>query len=220
MVRSAQRFVVLVASSVLLTGCTGVPGSSTVPQSSVPHPETSGSSPDKMTDKVVVTRDSSPVGAPLSCRPEAAGLFISNYITAVNRGLMHDLDRYFANSSRFHWYSDATGSNIRIGTAANDRLSLLSYLESRHVHHEQVAIVQLAVAYRASDNSGNFEFNGKRVADDIAPEGSLTVGKGALDCETGKIMVWSWGESVAGQLAAICPAGSEGGLPLIACTQE
>jgi hypothetical protein len=117
-----------------------------------------------------------------SCTAEGVTGFVESFVLAYNEGAPDLADRFFAGPDRFQWYSE---NAYRNNEAAYDLSTLDAYLASRHAAGHRLVINGLYfVEYRAQDHTGHFTF--------VAEHARSVAGKGAIDCDTGKIMVWSF----------------------------
>ena len=117
-----------------------------------------------------------------SCTAEGVESTVESFVLAYNEGAPDLADRFFAGPDRFEWYSE---NPYRNNEAALDLSTLDAYLASRHTAGHRLVISELSfVEYRAEDRTGNFTF--------VAEDAATLAGKGAIDCDTGKIMVWSF----------------------------
>jgi hypothetical protein len=67
---------------------------------------------------------------------------------------------------------------------------LLGYLQQRQAKHERINLDSVAFnGYRASDRTGHFAMLLRRSADDIPGGPQLLGGKGAVDCDSQRLMV-------------------------------
>ncbi len=114
---------------------------------------------------------------------------MDGFIEAMNDGDSAAADALVAPILRFGWFSV---NSERIGRDAQNRSTLGSYLRSRVKVEEQTELVEFGVSsYRAEDRTGHFAF---RFAQRSTDYGEATVvGKGAIDCDSGLIIVWSVG---------------------------
>lgn len=154
--------------------------------------------------EIVVTRD-----APAPCRPRAAANAILRFLEAAGAG------RAKAAADAFDfgvqgWYSVGSGDGAPAGasTTVTDREALRRYLAARHRQGERYRLRVLRISAR-----GGIEFYLRRRAGDLS--GGLWVaveGKGAIDCDTGSLTVWSMG-SVAEheRVGPLCPRASRPG---------
>jgi hypothetical protein len=127
-------------------------------------------------------KSESPESSGDNCSAEAVAGSVDSFVLAYNEGAPDPAVRFFAGPDRFQWYSE---NPYRNNEAAFDLSTLDAYLASRHAAgHRLVIDGPYFVEYRAEDRTGHFTF---------VAEGAATIaGKGAIDCDTGKIMVWSF----------------------------
>ena len=115
---------------------------------------------------------------------------VGAFIRAFNAGDQETLDRVFADSATFRWYS-TNGPGARLRARARDRESLSRYFAKRHARSEQLRVRRLRFRGN-SEGHGHFVFAVTRRADDMRPR--VFRGKGAMECEgasRGRIIVWS-----------------------------
>jgi hypothetical protein len=136
---------------------------------------------------VLVTRDDPSL--PPACRPRALALRIGDFLDAVSRG-DSAAARYMAPSGG--WYSVTEGRARHF--VAYDRAKLAPYFARRHEHGERMRLLELAVGF--ANGLGHIEFRVERRADDLRElgvVGTVAHGKGAVNCSTRQIVVWSMG---------------------------
>jgi hypothetical protein len=136
---------------------------------------------------VLVTRDDPSL--PAACRPRALALRIGDFLDAVSRG-DPEAARFVAPSGG--WYSASEGGVRHF--VAYDRAKLTPYFERRHEHGERMRLLELAVGF--ANGLGHIEFRVERRADDLrrlGVVGTVAHGKGAVNCFTRQIVVWSMG---------------------------
>jgi hypothetical protein len=121
------------------------------------------------------------------------GQLVVSFFASLNAGDATNIDKFFAPAGTFQWYSDAASSTSRLGADATDRTTLATYLRKRHSHHEHGKLIELQTTLRGRGDIADFVFALERTADDLAAHKPYTYGKGAAECATGKIMVWSLG---------------------------
>ena len=127
------------------------------------------------------TAESPPPGGP-NCSPDAVRMIVDSFVTAYNGGETGLTDRFFAGPDRFEWYSE---NHYRNNDEARDRGTLDTNLTRRHVEGHRLELTHFAFgAYRDVDRTGHFTF--------VAADAATDFGKGAIDCDTGRIMVWSF----------------------------
>jgi hypothetical protein len=170
---------------------------------------------------VVVTRDIP--SAPERCTPAAIGRLSVEFFSSLDGGDMTNVDEFFAPVGTFQWYSDKASGTPRTGSDALDRASLATYFRDRHRHHEDARLIDLVITPRQNGAATDFVFALERTADDLPERARYTYGKGALDCATGKIIVWSLGPQVrtrAETPADACPApATSASAAAIICTR-
>jgi hypothetical protein len=109
------------------------------------------------------------------------------YVAAFNAGRVTDLDEYFAPVPRFMVYGVLPPAG-RWGDRARDRAGLLDYLRRRQARHERIELTWIEVTGDpVTDDIGNFALRGRRTADDL-PGRQRLLGKGAIDCDTHKLI--------------------------------
>ena len=112
-------------------------------------------------------------------------MIVDSFVTAYNGGETGLTDRFFAGPDRFEWYSE---NHYRNNDESRDRGTLDTYLGRRHAEGHRLELTYFVFgAYRDIDRTGHFVF----VAADLATQ-HFDFGKGAVDCDTGRIMVWSF----------------------------
>jgi hypothetical protein len=128
---------------------------------------------------------------------------VADFLSAQQRKSLR-LGRYVAHRPTFQWYSDNV-ANGRIGLrVASNRSTLSAYLKERQNHGDRITLWQLALS-PPDHGVGNFDFILRRTADDIPSDLTITAGKGAADCRTGLVMVWSMGGPEAAERGNLCP---------------
>jgi hypothetical protein len=125
------------------------------------------------------------------CTADATKAVVRAFVQAYNEGHVKLIDRMWARSPRFQWFS--TGKpGARLGEPAHDRTTLAAYFRSRVRAHEKIRLTLLGAGY--DPKRGIVNFGGKlvRSAKDIRPRGPQDF-KGAADCVAGRplLIVWS-----------------------------
>lgn len=100
-------------------------------------------------------------------------------VDAYNVGDVATVDALFAPEGKFEWYSE---NGLREGAAARDRSTLVQYVSQRHADGDVLTLAKVEPG-----SGGNFAF----YLDGGAEREILS--KGALDCATGLVFVWSLG---------------------------
>jgi hypothetical protein len=111
-------------------------------------------------------------------------------------GRVRELDGFFAPAPQFKWYANSVPPGVREGDRAMDRGSLLAYLRQRQASHERLEVTWFhgpgdPVAY----GLGHFGMKLRRTADDLPGGPQPLAGKGAVDCDTHKLVVLAIGEA-------------------------
>jgi hypothetical protein len=80
----------------------------------------------------------------------------------------------------------------RLNGDASDRASLREFLGAQVTVGQQTELISFSFTfYRAEDRTGNFAFRLSQRSPEAQP--TEADGKGAIDCNTGLIMVWTVG---------------------------
>jgi hypothetical protein len=99
-----------------------------------------------------------------------------------------NLMRFMAPTPRFMWYIDRTAGRQQVGL----RETLTAFFAARHAAGDRLSWRQFRFnGYRTSDRTGNFVGELWRNERGRAPR--LLPVKGAIDCDTQRIMVFSIG---------------------------
>ena len=159
--------------------------------------------------------------APDGCQPDDAGRLVIGFFEALDVGnIATQVDEFIAPVSSFGWFS-VQGIGERLNDDAGDRESLGGYLQRRADVGEKLRLVAMDTEYERARNITHIAYNIEREAPDKQHGAQVVVGKGAIDCESGKIMVWSMGTS-DGAPQALCrstPTTAEPTLPVV-CVRE
>ena len=131
-----------------------------------------------------------PVSVASACTAPATTALLKRFFAAFSARRVRDLDGLFAPASRFMWYANGVRPALRLHSVARDRGSLLGYLQRRQVKHERIGVDSVDFnGYRASDRTAHFGMLLRRTADDIPGGPQLLGGKGAVDCDSARLMV-------------------------------
>jgi hypothetical protein len=114
-------------------------------------------------------------------------------VAAINEGRFAAVDQLVARRPAFQWYSVNGAPGRRVGAAADNRRTLITYLRGRHRQKERLYIRRLRFQGAEGGRIGNFNFVATRAALDYGPR--TAPGKGAADCTLSrpKVIVWSLG---------------------------
>ena len=129
-----------------------------------------------------------------ACTADVTKAVVKRFFAALSAGRITDLDGFFAPANRFNWYANGVPPATRLDGDARDRGSLLGYLLRRQAKHERITVDAVVTnGYRAGDRTGNLSMLLRRTADDIPGGTQLLGGKGAVDCESRRLMVMAIG---------------------------
>lgn len=201
----------------ILEACTSSPDAA----DNRPRPEASDTAAvSAAKQEVHVTRDSN-LG-PQVCRPQQVGETVVNHLDAINEGDVDKAMKYVV--PKRGWYSVTERDPRDAGRrhfVARDSDKLRDYLHERVRQEEQIFLVELDVDYERARNVAHVAYGLHRTAldlDDYAPE---ALGKGAIDCGSGRISVWSMAhrdEPVP--LGGLCPGESDPPTLALACARS
>jgi len=128
-------------------------------------------------------------GVPAACTARGTPALVRRFFRALGAGRVDQLDPFFAPAGRFQWYSNSVPPGRRLDDAT-DRASLLGYLRHRQARHERIAVVAVDdIGYRDSDRTAHFAMLLRRRADDLPGGPQPLGGNGAVDCDSGRLMV-------------------------------
>ncbi len=211
-IRLASLIVVLPA---LLLSCQAAR-----PETKAADPVTVASSPTPPSaQEVRVTREGR--HAPAPCRPDEIGEMIVGFLKAINEGLV-EASSFFA--SDMEWYSVSEWSpqegKRHFVSNGYQPEELESYFARRALQREVVHLLEINVGYERARNLGHVAYTLERTADDLPRSDRIVIGKGAIDCATGKIAVWSMSHDTRFQRApAMCPGEAKPPRIAIACAR-
>ncbi len=127
---------------------------------------------------------------PEDCTRQIVRAGIESFLEAFNKRDIQTLDALFAPASEFEWYSvSGSGSSRRMGETSRDRSTLLEYFKARFEQDEVLELRSFSSSYERERNLAHFSFRISHEADDLKPR--VRRGKGAFNCGTEKIIVWS-----------------------------
>jgi hypothetical protein len=153
------------------------------------------------------------------CSAGEVGALLARISRAVTIGNVMTLNAAFARAPDFRWYSDGSSGSPRLGVQSTDRATLLHYFADRHRHRERVSLVAVSVAPRSSGQIADLLWVVRRTATDLPSRLGFSPGKGAIDCHSGKITVWSFGSPQATPGPSPCRAIPSRSTP-VSCTRE
>jgi hypothetical protein len=198
------------------------------------------------TTKVIVTSDDASL--PDGCRPRQIAELAIAFVDAFNRGDQERLSRIFFISEGpsppdfseegyypWSWYSVSevgAGGRIEDGFVTYDQGELLRYFAERHRQGERLELIKVSSTQAGLlGNEGNvgIVYVLTRDAEDLEPglggPARIAFGKGAINCESQRIFVWSMemrvGDTRSEREAAswLCtdPPGWRPGAAVVAC---
>jgi len=146
---------------------------------------------------------------PAACGPARVGEVVASLLAAIDAGNVGAVDRLVSPEPEFQWYSVTGRPGERIDGPAESRAGLRGYLLDRHAHGERLRLRAVRVNgsdVRAGILVGRFEYRLTRWADDLPAGNPLSyVGKGALNCSAGRVLVWSMAPEPEARQNAPCP---------------
>lgn len=166
--------------------------------------------------RVVVTRDDP--GLPGGCRPRPLARRIAAFFHAFNRG---DPSAVGYVDPSDGWYSVTDGRRRHFVTYS--RHGLPRYFARRHRHGERLRLLEVDVSH--ARGLGHIAYVVDRRADDLRRLGithTRAIGKGAVNCETGQIVVWSMGmpPGHGHERFAVCPPPRVPSRAIVACARR
>jgi hypothetical protein len=166
-----------------------------------------------------VTRDAD--RGPPTCPPQRVGATVTGFFGAINRGDAARAIDFLAPELR--WYSVTEGNRRKGGRhfVARDSNTLRDYVRERVNMNERMFLLEIEVDYEHTRDLGHVAYNLLRIADDLNAYAAKAGGKGAIDCDSGRIVVWSMAQGpkplVVGEL---CPGQPDPPKIALACTRE
>jgi hypothetical protein len=198
------------------------------------------------TTKVIVTSDDTSL--PDGCHPRQIAELVIDFVDAFNRGDQERLSRIFFISEgpsppdfseeRYYpwsWYSVSevgAGGRIEDGFVTYDQGELLRYFAERHSQGERLELIKVSstqAGLLGEEGNVGIVYILTRDAEDLDPglggPARIAFGKGAINCESQRIFVWSMemrvGERRTEREAAswLCtdPPGWKPGTAVVAC---
>jgi hypothetical protein len=142
--------------------------------------------------------DARPAPGPATTRPfctaRSTRAVVEGFFAAMAAGRVRDLDAFFVPVADFKWYSNGVPPGVRVGDRAQDRGSLLADLRQRQARHERIQVTWMHVGGGpVLYGLGNFGMKLRRTADDLPGGPQPLAGKGAVDCDSHKLLVLAIG---------------------------
>jgi hypothetical protein len=135
-----------------------------------------------------------PVGVPSACMARSTRALLEGFFGALSAGRVRDLDTFFAPAGRFKWYANSVRPGVRLHSSAQERGSLLGSLQRRQAKHEHITVDRVDFnGPRVAYGTGHFGMLVRRTADDLPRGPQLLGGKGAVDCDSHRLMVLAIG---------------------------
>ena len=232
--------------ALLALECGGEPDPSGGSRSAESSASVAGAPAAKEPTRVIVTSDDASL--PDGCRPRQLAELVVQFIDAFNAGDQEQLARLFFISEGpsppdfsvkgyypWSWYSVSevgAGGRIEGGFVTYDQGELLRYFAERHEQGERLELIKVSATHAGVlDEEGNvgFVYVLIRDAEDLEPglggPDRVATGKGAVNCASRRIFVWSmemkgWETRSAREAAAwLCtdPPGWRPGKAVVAC---
>jgi len=126
------------------------------------------------------------------CSAAQASALVRRFVQAFDRGDLSTLNQVWGSKLWFQWYGVTSDPGRRDQPEAGRRDTLLRYFATRHAAHEQLTLISLKLN-GISNGNRNFEYRLLRGADDLLEGPVPYLGKGALSCVTGRLIVWTMG---------------------------
>jgi hypothetical protein len=208
--------------------------------------DAAGGGPRGATTEVIVTSDDASL--PDGCHPRQIAELVIGFIDAFNSGDQDRLAQLFFISEGpsppdfshrgyypWSWYSVsevAAGGRIEEGFVTYDQRELLSYFAERHRQGERLELIKVSstrAGFLGEEDNVGILYVLTRDAEDLEPgvggQARIASGKGAINCGSQRIFVWSMemrvGDTRSTREAAswLCtdPPGWRPGTAVVAC---
>jgi hypothetical protein len=130
---------------------------------------------------------------PPSCTADRVQETVELFLDALSTGDASGADAMVVGEPRFQWFSV---SPERLDAEASNRDSLSTFFATQVADSYQAEVQSFGFNfYRSEDRTGNFEFRLAQRSDSVGT--SAVSGKGAIDCDSGLVMVWTVGPRAA-----------------------
>jgi ketosteroid isomerase-like protein len=167
--------------------------------------------------QVKVTRTTTE--GPERCSSSQVGETVTNFFAALNRGDVHAVMDAF--TDKLGWYSVTEGDPDKRGRhfVSYNPTKLRSYFKDRVRHNERLYLLEIDVAYERPGNLAHVAYDILRSADDLKGLAPNAIGKGAIDCDTGRITVWSMAHRQESTPGSLCPGEPDPPTVAIVCAR-
>lgn len=160
---------------------------------------------------------------PEDCGPRAVGELVARFFAASNERDV-DISAFFARDMEWYSVTDRVRDNDRrhFVSYGYDPDKLGAYFERRAEQNEELVLLEVDVQHDPDrQNVGHIAYTLERRADDLAGSQPLAHGKGAIDCDSGTIKVWSMVHPVRLQHSPdVCAGDAEPPRVALACARE
>ncbi len=213
-----HRYLVVAAATLLFAAAACSSAGETSPQAGWSKSPTPTVSVFAGGQEIQITRRTS--RGPETCYPENVGRLVAGFFAAVNRGDVKEAMGAF--TDKLGWYSVTEGNPRGRGRhfVAYKPSELRSYLSDRVTQNERMYLVSIDVDYERPGNLGHVAYRIHRTADDLTDYSPKMGGKGAIDCSTGLISVWSMAQGHEPVPGSLCPGEPETPTAALACARR
>lgn len=212
------RILASAATTILMLGaCTSA--ADTASKHPTPHPSTPSTGATAARQETRVTRDSH--RGPRACRPQQVGETVIGFFDAINRGDAEGAIDYL--TPELGWYSMTEGNPRKGGRhfVAHDSDKLRDYFHRRVSISERMYLLEIDVDYERARDLGHVAYNLLRTAEDLTEYAAEAGGKGAIDCDSGRIAVWSMAQGPKPlHVGDLCPGNPHPPAIAIACARK
>ena len=163
-----------------------------------------------------MTRDSG--AGPAACAAADVGELFSSFLAGYSEGDATAVDAF---SDDMEWFSLSEWAR-EIGKrhfVTYDRPRLGRYIERRARQNDRMTLVEVQVQFDAGRNLGHLVYVIERTADDLDEDRPVVMGKGAVECDSGKLLLLSMSHDARFQEASpLCPGQARPPTTAIACS--
>jgi hypothetical protein len=130
-------------------------------------------------------------GAKVGCTAVTTKALVRKFVRNYDEGHVAVIDRLWAQEPYFQWFS-TRAPGARLGAAAYNRSTLVSYFRARVRAHENLRVIKLGAGYDLKANIVNFAGKLVRSVGEL-PAGVQRHFKGAATCRLDRplLIVWS-----------------------------